>query len=128
MDGQTIWDRNRLPELVKKRLAILDFGQERLKDARYTAAQPTSSGTPNLLIGVRLSTFCLRSGSPAIALREIAVSMKPGAMALTRIPFGDRSTARDRTMPRYADFAVLWPKTFGRPKKEVIDAVNSTLP
>ena len=38
VDGQKFWDRNRLPELVKKRLAILDFGQERLKDTRYTAA------------------------------------------------------------------------------------------
>ena len=38
VDGQKFRDRNRLPELVKKRLAILDFGQERLKDTRYTAA------------------------------------------------------------------------------------------
>lgn len=38
VDGQKFWDRTRLPELVKKRLEILDFGQERLKDVRYTAA------------------------------------------------------------------------------------------
>ena len=35
--GQTFHDRNRLPMLVQKRLEILDFGQERLKDTKYTA-------------------------------------------------------------------------------------------
>jgi hypothetical protein len=38
VNGQKFWDRPRLPALVKKRLEILDFGQERLKDVKYTAA------------------------------------------------------------------------------------------
>jgi hypothetical protein len=38
VNGQKFWDRTRLPALVKKRLEILDFGQERLKDVKYTAA------------------------------------------------------------------------------------------
>ena len=37
VDGQSFRDRERLPMLVKKRLEILDFGQERLKNARFTA-------------------------------------------------------------------------------------------
>jgi hypothetical protein len=35
--GERFWDRERLPMLVAKRLEILDFGQERLKDVKYTA-------------------------------------------------------------------------------------------
>jgi hypothetical protein len=38
VDGQSFRDRQRLPMLVKKRLEILDFGQQRLKDVKYTAA------------------------------------------------------------------------------------------
>jgi hypothetical protein len=41
VDGQKFWDRERLPELVKKRLEILDYGEGRLKDAKYTAAFAT---------------------------------------------------------------------------------------
>jgi hypothetical protein len=37
-DGEKFWDRGRLPELVKKRLDILDYGEGRLKDPKYTAA------------------------------------------------------------------------------------------
>jgi hypothetical protein len=38
VDGEKFWDRDRLPMLVKKRLEILDFGQGRLKDVKYTAS------------------------------------------------------------------------------------------
>jgi hypothetical protein len=38
VDGAKFWDRDRLPALVKKRLEILDFGQGRLKDVKYTAS------------------------------------------------------------------------------------------
>ena len=38
VDGQRFWDRDRLPALVNKRLEILDYGESRLKDAKYTAA------------------------------------------------------------------------------------------
>ncbi len=37
-DGRKFWDRDRLPELVKKRLEILDYGERRLEDPKYTAA------------------------------------------------------------------------------------------
>jgi hypothetical protein len=38
VDGAKFWDRERLPALVNKRLEILDFGQQRLKDPKFTAA------------------------------------------------------------------------------------------
>jgi len=37
-DGQAFMDRQRLPELVEKRLEILEYGEGRLKDPKYTAA------------------------------------------------------------------------------------------
>ncbi len=37
-DGGTFRDRDRLPQLVAKRLEILDYGEGRLQDARYTAS------------------------------------------------------------------------------------------
>lgn len=37
VDGGKFWDRDRLPQLVKKRLEILDYGQARLKDAKFAA-------------------------------------------------------------------------------------------
>ncbi|MEX2301935.1 MAG: CehA/McbA family metallohydrolase [Bryobacterales bacterium] len=38
VDGQKFWDREQLPNLVNKRLEILDFARERLKDQKYTAS------------------------------------------------------------------------------------------
>jgi hypothetical protein len=38
VDGGRFWDRDRLPELVAKRLEILQYGEERLNDPKYTAA------------------------------------------------------------------------------------------
>jgi hypothetical protein len=38
VNGRKFWDLGRMPALVKKRLEILDFGQERLRDPKYTAA------------------------------------------------------------------------------------------
>lgn len=37
VNGEKFWDRDRLPELVKKRLEILDYGEGRLTDPKYTA-------------------------------------------------------------------------------------------
>ena len=45
-------------------------------------------------------------GSPAIASRDISVSIQPGAIALMRTPEGDTSVARRRTMPIRALLAV----------------------
>jgi hypothetical protein len=38
VNGETFWNRDELPALVSKRLAILDYGESRLKDPKYTAA------------------------------------------------------------------------------------------
>jgi hypothetical protein len=38
VDGQRFWDRDQLPDLVKKRLEILEFAKGRLKDEKYAAS------------------------------------------------------------------------------------------
>ena len=38
VNGEPFWDRERLPQLVAKRLEILDYGEGRLADPKYTAA------------------------------------------------------------------------------------------
>jgi hypothetical protein len=38
VDGQRFWSREQVPALVRKRLDILDYGQQRLKDPKYTAS------------------------------------------------------------------------------------------
>lgn len=45
VDGQKFWDREQLPNLVTKRLAILDFARERLKDQKYTASYASGEVT-----------------------------------------------------------------------------------
>ena len=76
-------------------------------DERKKAALATSSGKPNLPIGVREKTFCLRSGSLSNALYDILVFIKPGAIQFTRTPNGESSTAIARVMPSTADFAAV---------------------
>jgi hypothetical protein len=38
VDGQRFWNVEQVPVLVRKRLEILDYGQQRLKDVKYTAS------------------------------------------------------------------------------------------
>jgi hypothetical protein len=38
VNGETFWNRDELAALVSKRLAILDYGESRLKEPKYTAA------------------------------------------------------------------------------------------
>ena len=52
-----------------------------------------SAGAPNFAIGVRPRIFAFRAGSPSIALRDISVSIQPGAMQFTRTPCGENSVA-----------------------------------
>ena len=77
------------------------------EELRYTAAYPTSMTSPSLPIGVRPRIFSLRLGSPSNALRLREVSNHPGAMALTRTPWGENSTARALVKPDNADLAAL---------------------
>jgi hypothetical protein len=37
VDGGKFWDRERLPQLVQKRMEILEYGEARLRDPKYTA-------------------------------------------------------------------------------------------
>src|SRR5688500_10187032 len=70
---------------------------------RHSQALATSSGSPSLPIGVLESTRFFRSGSLLRAAADMLVSMKPGAMQLTRIPDGESSTAMARVIPSTAD-------------------------
>ena len=71
VDGQKFWDRNRLPELVKKRLAILDFGQGRLKDAdtrpRSPRARSTRSASESKRRGSATKSCWRRDRAPAVS-------------------------------------------------------------
>ena len=70
---------------------------------KYVAAQPMSSGSPNRFMGVRFREPLppKARGQPLnAAARIISDSIHPGAIALTRTPYGETSVASDRTSPR----------------------------
>src|SRR5262245_47467019 len=78
---------------------------------RYVAAQPISSGSPKRFMGVRPRTFSARFGSPLSARRIISDSIQPGAIELTRTPYGETSVAKERINPKWPAFAAEYALT-----------------
>src|SRR5215467_15212721 len=63
-------------------------------EARKIAAPANSSGSDHSPLGIRATTLSLYSGSSRPA-RLISVLIKPGAIALTRIPSSANASAND---------------------------------
>src|SRR5215203_6514177 len=82
-----------------------------------------SPGSPRKPIGVLLITFCFLSASLFRALALISVAIKPGAMQLTLMPFGESSTAIALVMPSMADLEAVYAITFGMPYCEAIELI-----
>src|SRR5215203_6627719 len=87
-----------------------------------------SPGSPRKPIGVLLITFCFLSASLFRALALMSVAIKPGAMQLTLMPFGESSTAIALVMPSTADLEAVYAITFGMPYCEAIELILTMEP
>src|SRR5215207_7080256 len=91
---------------------VHDDSSEARSSARYT----TSSGRPNLPVGLRARRSALASGSVSSQLVSSGVSIGPGQIAFVLTPFGANWTASERvsaiTAPLeavYASWGTLHP-------------------
>src|SRR5689334_23009731 len=87
-----------------------------------------SPGLPITPMGVRPMALFLRSASALNALEVISVAIKPGAMQLMRIPWGDSSVAMARVMPSIAVLEAEYAITLGIPYCAAMELMLTMLP
>src|SRR5215469_10243568 len=84
-------------------------------EARKIAAPANSSGSDHSPLGIRATTLSLYAGSARPA-RLISVLIKPGAIALTRMPSSANARAKDLVSDTTAVFAAPYAGARGAPK------------
>jgi len=92
-------------------------------EARNAQASPTSSGFPGRPKGHPSIIICLNTGFVLIISCVSGVTIRPGAMALTRMPDRPNSVASWRVSPIRAALVALYPALAVTPAMPQTDAM-----